>query len=473
MSLRTVTAVTIFCGLVACEAFVSGTASSESEPDESGNLEASHSRLLADGGFADIEVYGPGTTLAGWEIYDADPDGGRIQIVADSVRGNVYQFTSLGTDNGFRLRKADLKPWNNTRNFNISWWQQFSSPFIVYVDVNTTDAGQRYLTYTATPTSTLGDAGHVHHGLGSNATDGTWRLYQRDLMKDLKDGQPNYSIQSVNGFLIRGSGKVDDITLQKAPFSPPTITSLSASATDVLWGNVVSLSVTATPANAGEALTYVWSASHGTLTNPATATPKWTAPSANVSANVTVRVFGPNGLSTSRSMTLTARQSGFAGSVYSTGDSLTGWSMYDADPPGAILRVVASGTTRGNVVELVGSGIDNGAILRFPAPNTKNFTITFDISSANAVVYVDTDTTEGQRYLTYTLTDTSPLASANYVQFGLGSARANNQWQSITRDLQADYRQAYPLGSVLAVKALLIRGSGKVDTVQLGAPICQ
>ena len=51
------------------------------------------------------------------------------------------------------------------------------------------------------------------HGLGSDATDGRWHTFTRDLEADLADAQRGVNILEVNGFLIRGSGKVDDIML--------------------------------------------------------------------------------------------------------------------------------------------------------------------------------------------------------------------------------------------------------------------
>ena len=43
--------------------------------------------------------------------------------------------------------------------------------------------------------------------------DGQWHTYVRDLQADLNTAQPGVTILEVNGFLIRGSGMVDDIKL--------------------------------------------------------------------------------------------------------------------------------------------------------------------------------------------------------------------------------------------------------------------
>ena len=43
--------------------------------------------------------------------------------------------------------------------------------------------------------------------------DGRWHTFVKDLQADLDEAQPGEKILEVNGFLIRGSGKVDDIIL--------------------------------------------------------------------------------------------------------------------------------------------------------------------------------------------------------------------------------------------------------------------
>ncbi len=43
--------------------------------------------------------------------------------------------------------------------------------------------------------------------------DGQWQTFYRDLQADLEEAQPGVTILEVNGFLIRGSGRVDDIRL--------------------------------------------------------------------------------------------------------------------------------------------------------------------------------------------------------------------------------------------------------------------
>ena len=50
-------------------------------------------------------------------------------------------------------------------------------------------------------------------GLGSNSKNGTWQTFTRDLKADLKAYEPDNELLTVNGFLVRGSGRVDDIAM--------------------------------------------------------------------------------------------------------------------------------------------------------------------------------------------------------------------------------------------------------------------
>jgi hypothetical protein len=92
----------------------------------------------------------------------------------------------------------------------LEWSMRYSESFTVYIAAQTKD-GFRYLYYTPVATDTLGTGTYVHHGLGAEVRDGSWHTLERNLEQDLKEAQPENELQAVLGFLIRGSGRVDDI----------------------------------------------------------------------------------------------------------------------------------------------------------------------------------------------------------------------------------------------------------------------
>ena len=151
--------------------------------------------------------------IEGWHIYDNDPSGAAVTNIFDGDRkSRVIEFKGSGTDNGYVLRNEDGSPWHNSEQFTIQWSMKYEEDFVVYLDVETT-AGHRYVYYTPDDYDNLGSGEYVHHGLGSLAIDGQWHTFTRDLQKDIEDAQPGVTLLEVDGFFIRGSGKVDDIQL--------------------------------------------------------------------------------------------------------------------------------------------------------------------------------------------------------------------------------------------------------------------
>ena len=153
-------------------------------------------------------------TISGWDIYDDPSRSATISNVYDNTRNDrVIQLTGSGIQSGYRLRNSDGTKWHNASEFVVEWSMKYSENFVVYIDVETT-AGHRYLYYTPVNQDGLGSGEYVHHGLGTAAIDGQWHAFARDLQADLADAQPGVTILEVNGFLIRGSGRVDGIKLR-------------------------------------------------------------------------------------------------------------------------------------------------------------------------------------------------------------------------------------------------------------------
>ncbi len=144
-------------------------------------------------------------------MFDNRPKRATISNVYDNDRnGRVIQLTGSGIDNGYQLRNSDGTKWHNSNQFVVQWSMKYSEDFLVYIDVKTT-AGQRYLSYQPVDQNSLGKKQYVYHGLGTAVIDGQWHTFVRDLQADLAEAQPRVTILEVNGFLIRGSGSVDDI----------------------------------------------------------------------------------------------------------------------------------------------------------------------------------------------------------------------------------------------------------------------
>jgi len=156
--------------------------------------------VYEDGTFADRWFFEPGASLA--SVFDPDRGSSGDDVIEFYDNGTNSLFVlGNGADNSYMWNSV----WNNTTQFSISWDMKFHVDFVVYVLVDTDD-GYKFLYYSSVDND-LGflawGNGYVHHGLGANAADGTWRTFTRNLQADLNDGIPNLSINAVHFFKVR------------------------------------------------------------------------------------------------------------------------------------------------------------------------------------------------------------------------------------------------------------------------------
>lgn len=148
-----------------------------------------------------------------WTVYDNVSGKAKIKNSYDKIASSqVISLQGKALVDGFRLTKAGGLPWHNSTQTMVSWTMQYSGPFTIYLDVETT-AGHRYLYYGADNEDRLDEGEYIHHGIGTDAANGQWRMVTRDLSQDLEEAQPGVKILEVNGFMVRGSGKIDNVKL--------------------------------------------------------------------------------------------------------------------------------------------------------------------------------------------------------------------------------------------------------------------
>jgi len=154
-----------------------------------------------------------------WHIYDKTSPGATITTVYDNQRKKkVTQFTGDGIINGYRLGYSGDKnkySWRSTKK-SIAWSMKFSEEFYIYISVMT-KKGHRYIYFTPPKNIGVGlspDHNYIHIPLYTNSKDGTWHNFEMNLELILKQYESDNEIITVNGFLVRGSGRVDDIELK-------------------------------------------------------------------------------------------------------------------------------------------------------------------------------------------------------------------------------------------------------------------
>ena len=174
------------------------------------------------------KVISDGDDASKWYIYSGSTTGATISSTYDAQRaGNVVSLSGAGKTNGYALgwtandwTDHSTNKLNDTVNKTIKWSMKYSEDYMIYVIVRTNN-GYRYLYYTdanqdyGVYTDAKGYR-YLHHGLGLASNDGTWSTFTRNLSADLHDHEPLNEIISVDGFLVRGSGYIDDVELLPA-----------------------------------------------------------------------------------------------------------------------------------------------------------------------------------------------------------------------------------------------------------------
>ncbi len=145
-----------------------------------------------------------------WIMYDTSGGGGVYNVYDFGRKNRVIKLEGEGYKSGFWLRKSNGSLWQDTQYHKISWKSKFDSTFIIYVYVKTTK-GEVYLQYIPVDRDVV-IGGKYNFALGSFAKDGRWHTFKRDIEEDLRklpdfDGE----LISIEGFLVRGHGYIDDV----------------------------------------------------------------------------------------------------------------------------------------------------------------------------------------------------------------------------------------------------------------------
>ncbi len=410
-------------------------------------------------------------SIKGWDIYDKNPTGAVIRNVFDNEKNSrVIEFQGAGTQNGYWLRKENLAYWDNRTQFNISWSMKFSEPYIIYIYLYT-NKGFKYLQYEPVDSNGLGSGDYIRIGLGSDTKDGKWHTITRDLQADLHLAQNDTDIIAVEAFLIRGSGRVDDIKLfssdggAQVPNAPSELEATSTKDTVTLKWRDNSNNETGFKIYRDNALIHTTAADVTEFTD--------TSLTPDTSYVYTVKATNAVGDSDGVSLTVKTLPEGNV-TVYEDAEdgNIEGWAIYDQYPYGAKIKNVYDSEKQSRVIEFEGAGLGNGYWLRNSDgsywDNRSQFTASWSGKfSEDFIIYFYVLTTQGYKYLQYEPKNSDALGTGRYIRLGLGVGAKDGKWHTFTRNLEDDLQKALPSANVLAVEAFLVRGNGRVDDIML------
>jgi len=180
--------------------------------------------VRAKGSFDNIELYSDpykvyedaeDQTTNKWSVY-LGADANTTSNVYDNERqSNVISLNGVDYSSQYLIGGFfnSANAWKDNTHKNIKWSIKHSDDAIIQVNVNTTH-GERYLEYTNDDISISSiDGDEIIYGIGSNSSNGKWHTFIRDLSNDIQTFEPNNQLLSVEGMVILGNTKIDDIEL--------------------------------------------------------------------------------------------------------------------------------------------------------------------------------------------------------------------------------------------------------------------
>jgi hypothetical protein len=145
-----------------------------------------------------------------WHVLDYFSTGVIKNIYDKTKKSRVIKFKGNGTKSVYILMPKK-KIFRRKKGENIFQWEMnYSEDFVIMIGMQTLK-GKRYLIYTSG-----NEDSYLQYGLGRDSTSGKWKKYSRNLQEDLEASDKYNKIISVNSFVIKGSGKIDNIQMLKS-----------------------------------------------------------------------------------------------------------------------------------------------------------------------------------------------------------------------------------------------------------------
>ena len=133
---------------------------------------------------------------------------GKITNIFDKEKASrIIQFKGEGTKSIYRLSLPTMLENIQMDNSFLSWEMNYAEDFVILIVLDTLK-GKRHLIYTPDEKNS-----YLQYGLGKIA-QGKWKKYRRNLEKDLQLYEKENKIIAIKDFIIKGSGKIDNILLK-------------------------------------------------------------------------------------------------------------------------------------------------------------------------------------------------------------------------------------------------------------------
>ncbi len=145
-----------------------------------------------------------------WHVLKYFSTGVIKNVYDKKKKSRVIRLSGNGTKSVYILMPKK-KSFKRKKGENIFQWEMnYREDFVIMIGMHTIK-GKRFLIYTS------GDKdSYLQYGLGDDSISGKWKKYRRNLQEDLEHSDRYNKIISIDSFVIKGSGMVDNIKIVKS-----------------------------------------------------------------------------------------------------------------------------------------------------------------------------------------------------------------------------------------------------------------
>lgn len=143
-----------------------------------------------------------------WSVLPSSKAGKISNVFDTKKQSRVIDFEGENTKSIYLLKLDQDASYIDFSTSVIEWEMNYIEDFVVIVDVKTAE-GNRQLLYTPGVNKS-----YLQYGLGISSTEGNWSKYSRNIEKDLQFFEKDNTLESIKAFIIKGSGKVDNIKVK-------------------------------------------------------------------------------------------------------------------------------------------------------------------------------------------------------------------------------------------------------------------
>ncbi len=403
-------------------------------------------------------------TINRWRVIDNDPAGSEVNNLQIG-ENRVIHLLGDRTKNAFILGGKNTETqykWHNQDNSKVlSWRMKFDERYYIYVYVETESGEVSRFRYSSSRDNEL-KRSDIRISLGKESDDGEWVNVTRNIEEDLQQFKPNDTIVAINGFMVVGTGMVDDISFGTSQNPEENQTPIADAGEDktIALGDTVTLNGTGEDSD-GNIVLYSWSYNDQGLYSSENSGIFSYTPSQKGVYTLTLSVKDNDGLENTDTMTLTVLED----DENLSSEFITQWRKSSGEDMGNAITVVGDEVTFNEKEFFIVGGKQTDTLHSWDNQSDKSLSWKMKFNTRYYLyVYIETDAGTLLK-LRYSSSRDNEL-KRDEIRISLGTESDDGEWVEVDRHLNDDLHQFKADENILVVHGIALQTSSGGEVLE-------